>query len=160
MPNDKVVENLNKALAMELTAAHQYQLHAHVLDDWGLGKLALKMREEMTEELGHADAFIARLMFLKGDPELALDKAPHRAGDLLEMFRTDLSDEEEAIDFYTKAASHAAEVGDIGSRTLFEKTVLDEEGHKAWLELQIELISRVGEMAYSANFMDIGNEEA
>lgn len=160
MSNKKVLENLNKALAMELTATHQYQLHAHVLEDWGLGKLAVKMREEMAEELGHADAFIERLMFLKGEPQLVFDKQPHRAQDLPDMFKTDLADEEEAIEFYTKAALHAAEVGDIGSRTLFEKIVLDEEGHKAWLELQLDLIERLGEKTYSAKFMDIGEDEA
>ena len=36
MKNEATMENLQKALQMELTAAHQYQLHAHVLDDWGL----------------------------------------------------------------------------------------------------------------------------
>ena len=45
MSNNATVENLNKALQMEMSAAHQYQLHAHVLDDWGLNLLADKMRE-------------------------------------------------------------------------------------------------------------------
>jgi len=40
----KSLENLQKALSMELTASHQYLLHAHLLDDWGLDKLAEKMR--------------------------------------------------------------------------------------------------------------------
>ena len=47
MNNDQTMKNLQKALSMELTAAHQYQLHAHVLDDWGLNILSAKMREEM-----------------------------------------------------------------------------------------------------------------
>jgi len=50
MSNNKTVENLNKALQMEISASHQYQLHAHVLDDWGLDRLAAKMREEQAEE--------------------------------------------------------------------------------------------------------------
>lgn len=157
MSNEKMVEFLNRAVKMEMTAAHQYQLHAHVLDDWGLGKLAAQMREEMTEELGHSDLFIERLMFLKATPEIAFDKAPRRAESLPDMFSSDLADEEEAIAVYTKAAQHAAELGDIGSRTLFEKIVLDEEGHKAWLELQLDLIARLGEKTYSAKFMDVGD---
>ena len=52
--NSKSIENLQKALSMELSAVHQYLLHAHVLDDWGLDRLAVKMREEMQEEMGHA----------------------------------------------------------------------------------------------------------
>ncbi|WP_280178367.1 ferritin-like domain-containing protein [Pukyongiella litopenaei] len=63
------------------------------------------------------------------------------------------------MSFYTQAAKHAAEVGDIGSRTLFEKIVLDEEGHKAWLELQLDLIERLGEKTYSARLITFGDEE-
>jgi bacterioferritin len=78
MSNEKIVEFLQRAVNMEMTAAHQYQLHAHTLDDWGLTKLAAKMREEMTEELGHSDRFIERLLFLKATPELAFDKSPKK----------------------------------------------------------------------------------
>lgn len=148
MTSKKTLANLQKALSMELSAAHQYQLHAHVLEDWGIDRLAGKMREEMQEELGHSDDYIERIMFLKGDPELRFAKPPARAQSLTDMFEADLADEKEAIEFYTEAAGQAAQEGDIGSRVLFEKIVLDEEGHMAWLELQLDLISRMGEPAY------------
>ncbi|GGH31497.1 bacterioferritin [Cribrihabitans marinus] len=148
--NQKTIQNLNKALQMEMSAAHQYQLHAHVLEDWGLGKLARQMRQEMQEELGHSDRFIERLMFLKGDPEIAFEKPPARATSLVDMFKADLADEEGAIAFYTEAARMAGDAGDIGSRSLFEGIVLDEEGHKAWLELQLDLIERIGEQNYAS----------
>ena len=106
MSNATTVENLNKALQMEMTASHQYQLHAHVLDDWGLDKLAAKMREEQAEEIGHSDLFIERILFLKGDPKIAFAHAPKRAATLVDMFKADLADEEEAIAFYLKAAKH------------------------------------------------------
>ncbi|WP_085310831.1 ferritin-like domain-containing protein [Planktotalea arctica] len=61
-----------------------------------------------------------------------------------------MAHESEAIKFYTQAARQALDDGDIGSRVLFEKIVLDEEGHKARLELQLSLIARVGEAAYVA----------
>lgn len=159
MSNDKTIENLNKALQMEMSAAHQYQLHAHVLEDWGLDKLAAQMRQEMQEELGHSDRFLERIMFLKGDPRIAFEKPPHRATSLIDMFKTDLADEEDAISFYSKAAKAADEVGDIGSRTLFEAIALDEEGHKGWLELQLDLIERLGEQAYSAKFVSAGESD-
>ena len=159
MSNQKIIEYLQRAVKMEMTAAHQYQLHAHTLDDWGLTKLADQMREEMTEELGHSDLFIERLMFLKAKAELGFDKAPAVADTLPDMFKGDLADEEEAISFYTKAAMHAAEVGDIGTRTLFEKIVLDEEGHKGWLELQLDLIERLGEKTYSAKLISFDDED-
>ncbi|MCA1299180.1 bacterioferritin [Stappia indica] len=159
MSNEKIVEYLQRALKMELSAAHQYQLHAHTLDDWGLTKLAAQMREEMTEELGHSDMFIERLMFLKAAPDMGFDATPKKAETLPAMFKADLADEEEAIDYYTKAAQHAAEIGDIGTRTLFEKIVLDEEGHKSWLELQLDLIERLGEKTYSSKLVSFGHDE-
>lgn len=156
MKNEATIKNLQRALSMELTAAHQYQLHAHVLDDWGLDILAGQMRQEMQEELTHSDEYIERIMFLGGEPDLSMAKAPVKAATLEAMFKADLADEEEAIEFYTKAAMQAAEVGDIGSRTLFEKVVLDEEGHKNWLELQLSLLSRLGEQGYSQKYVSPG----
>ncbi|MEQ6204515.1 bacterioferritin [Sulfitobacter sp. HNIBRBA2951] len=150
MSNSQTVENLNKALQMEMSAAHQYQLHAHVLDDWGLNILADKMREEQAEETGHSDLFIERIMFLKGTPDIAFAKTPQRAETLEAMFKADLEDEKDAIKFYIQAARQAHQADDIGSRTLFEKIAMEEEGHKAWLELQLELIQRIGEKTYSA----------
>ena len=153
MSDTKTIENLNKALGMELSAAHQYQLHAHVLDDWGLDKLATKMREEQAEEFGHSDLFIQRILFLKGEPDMRFEKQPRRANTLQDMFAADLQDEEEAIAFYSRAAGEAAAANDIGSRMLFESIALDEEGHKSWLELQLDLMSRIGEQAYSARLV-------
>ena len=159
MSNEKTIEFLQRAVKMEMTAAHQYQLHAHTLDDWGLTRLADQMREEMTEELGQSDLFIERLMFLKAKPELSFDKAPVAAETLPAMFKGDLADEEEAIAYYTMAAMHADELADIGTRTLFEKIVLDEEGHKGWLDLQLDLIERLGEKTYSAKLISFGDED-
>ncbi len=153
MRDNESMELLQKALHMELTAAHQYQLHAHVLDDWGLDLLAAQMREEMHEELGHSDQFIARIIFFDGNPDLEFYKKPVQADSLVDMFKSDLADEEEAIEFYTMASQHASKVGDIGTRTLFEKIALDEEGHKGWLELQLSLIKRLGEQAFSAKYV-------
>jgi len=153
--NAKVIENLQTAVSMELAAVNQYLLHALVAADWGLDRLAAKMREEMQEELGHAENYARRIVFLKGDPVLKAAKTPHRAQALRDMFEADLRDEQDAIKFYTQAARTADEVDDIGTRDLFERTALDEEGHMAWLELQLSLLKRMGEPAYIA--MQIGD---
>lgn len=150
---------MQAALAMELTAAHQYQLHASVLSDWGIDRLAAQMREEMQEELGHSDDYINRILFLKGDPKLELAKPPEVAESLVKMFESDLADEKEAIEFYTAAARQADEVGDIGSRSLFERIVMDEEGHMGWLELQLDLLKRMGEPAYISKHMSAPGED-
>ena len=139
---------LQKALSMELSAVQQYLLHAHVLDDWGLDKLAAKMREEMHEELGHAGQFIDRILFLGGTPDVVPAKPPVRAASLKAMFEADRTDEAEAIEVYSKAAKGAGEANDIGSRVLFETIALDEEGHYGWLDQQLALLDRMGEPAF------------
>lgn len=155
MSNAQTLANLQKSLSMELSAVHQYQLHACVLDEWGMGLLASKMREEMKEELTHSEEFLSRILFLKGNPQLEMQKTPVRATSLKQMFQTDLTDEKEALAFYTTAAYQANEVHDIGTRQLFEKIAIDEEGHMSWLELQLDLLERLGEPAYIAKHMSM-----
>ncbi len=159
MSRDETLRNLQAALSMELTASHQYQLHASVLTDWGMDRLATKMREEMLEELRHSDAFISRIMFLKGKPSLVLAKTPGLVDSLSEMFQSDLDDEKDAITFYTNCARQASEAGDIGSRALFERIAMDEEGHMAWLELQLDLLKRMGEPAYISKHISAPGED-
>lgn len=159
MNREATLKNLQTALAMELTAAHQYQLHASVLTDWGIDRLASQMREEMQEELGHSDSYIERIMFLKGEPNLEFAKPPALAESLAQMFESDLADEKEAITFYTSAARQADEAGDIGTRALFERIVMDEEQHMAWLELQLDLLKRMGEPAYISKHMSAPGED-
>lgn len=147
------IDNLQKALAMEMTAIQQYLLHAHVLDDWGLDVLATQMRQEMTEELGHAGRFIDRILFLGGDPVVKPSKAPKRSQSLEEMFKADLDEEKGAIEFYTEAAKAADDDRDIGTRMLFEGIALDEEGHMDWLTRQLGLLERMGVPTYTAQQM-------
>ena len=157
--NTETLKNLQTAVSMELAAVNQYLLHALVAEDWGLGKLAAKMREEMLEEFGHAEEYARRIVFLKGDPELKPAKTPQRAQSLADMFEADLRDEQDAVKFYINAARAANEAGDIGTRNLFERTSLDEEGHMAWLELQLSLLKRMGEPAFTAMQIDGSNGE-
>jgi bacterioferritin len=155
LSNTETISNLQKALAMELTAMHQYQLHACVLDDWGLDLLATKMRAELQEEFVHSEQFLVRILFLKGDPQLSFEKQPVRAASLMDMFATDLADEKQAIEFYTQASVKASAENDIGTRQLFERIAVDEEQHMNWLELQLDLLKRMGEPAYIAKHMSI-----
>jgi bacterioferritin len=153
------IKNLQQALSMELTATHQYLLHAHVLEDWGLETLAAKMHEEMQEELGHAGNFIDRILFLDGDPKVSEQKPAHRADTLKDLFEADLKDEKEAIAFYTEAANAAREDDDVGTRAMFERIVMDEEGHMDWLKQQLDLIRRIGEQSYIAQHMTLKPSE-
>ncbi len=147
--DEKVIEYLNKALRSELTAVSQYWLHYRLQEDWGLGHMAKKSREESIEEMHHADKLITRIIFLGGHPNLQkLD--PLRIGqDPKETLECDLAAEHEARALYKEAREHCESVGDYVSKNLFEELMTDEEGHIDFLETQLELYDRVGAERYA-----------
>ena len=140
----KVIEYLNKALRHELTAVSQYWLHYRLQDDWGLGSMAKKSREESIAEMEHADKLIERIIFLEGHPNLQkLD--PLRIGqNPRETLECDLAAEQSARKLYKEARDVCKDAGDYVSMSLFESLMSDEEGHIDFLETQLELYDRVG----------------
>lgn len=154
----KVIEYLNKALRVELTAVSQFWLHYRLQKDWGYGKLAKKMREESIEEMEHADKLIDRIIFLEGHPNLqTLD--PLRIGEnVRETLTCDLAAEMDAVALYTEARKYCADVGDYASMHLFEELILDEQGHIDFLETQIALHDEIGAQNYGQLNADPANE--
>lgn len=144
----KVIEALNAALRHELTAVSQYWLHYRLQEDWGLGKMAKKSREESIEEMEHADSLIQRIITLGGHPNLQkLD--PLRIGQTVqETLEADLAGEESAAKLYRECRDVCAEAKDYVSMKLFEELLADEEGHIDFLETQLELFHKLGEAAY------------
>ena len=153
MANKKTLKNLQKALSMELTAAHQYQLHSHVLDDWGIDRLASQMREEMQEELGHSDAFIERILFLDGLPNLQ-DLHKLKVGeDPIECLGADLQLELNSRATTAAAVTQCEETRDYVSRDLLMKILADTEEHIDFLENQHKLIELMGAQNYLQSAM-------
>ncbi|HYF53897.1 MAG TPA: bacterioferritin [Salinarimonas sp.] len=145
----KVIDYLNRGLRSELTAVNQYWLHYRLLEDWGYLDLAKTWRKESIEEMGHADRFVERIIFLDGFPNLqVLD--PLRIGqNVQEIIECDLAAEHEARALYLEAAKYCDEVNDRVSKRLFEDLAVDEEGHIDFLETQLELISQIGLQLYA-----------
>ncbi|MBN9082385.1 MAG: bacterioferritin [Rhizobiales bacterium 62-17] len=145
----KVIDYLNKGLRSELTAINQYWLHYRMLKNWGFNDLAKKWREESIEEMGHADKFVDRILFLEGFPNMqSLD--PLKIGQTVEeIISSDLASEMSARALYLEAAAYCASINDRVSKLLFEELASNEEEHIDFLETQQELIRQVGIQLYS-----------
>jgi bacterioferritin len=145
----KVIDYLNRGLRSELTAISQYWLHYRLLDNWGYKGLAKRWREESIEEMGHADRFTDRILFLDGFPNMqVLD--PLRIGqNIKEILDCDLAAEHEARALYLEAAKYCDQVNDRVSKELFEDLAGDEEGHIDFLETQLTLVEQIGLQLYA-----------
>lgn len=112
--NSKSLANLQTALSMELAAIQHYLLHAHVLADWGLHRLAEKMRAEMTEELGHAGRFMERILYLEAMPKVQAAKDAAKDSDLgtRRLFEDIAIEEEGHVDWLTRQIALLAKLGE------------------------------------------------
>ena len=149
----KIIERLNDVLTAELTAINQYFIHARMCENWGYEKLWKKIRAESIDEMKHADALIARILYLEGVPNLQKLGKVNVGETVPEQFTLDLQLEKDAIVMLNDSIALATQHGDNGSREIFEKILLAEEEHANWLETQLGLIKQLGEAHYLAQQM-------
>ncbi len=142
--NEKVIVHLNAVLKNELTAINQYFLHAKMLKDWGLNRLAAHEYEESVDEMKHADQLVERILFLEGLPNLQSLHNLMIGEDVRELLECDKKLEEQAIPDLRAAIADCEEVGDYVSRELFNSILESEEEHVDWLETNLGLIDKVG----------------
>jgi bacterioferritin len=146
----KIIALLNDILTSELTAINQYWLHARLCENWGYQRLWHKIREESLDEMKHADALVARILYLDGHPNLQKLGKLNIGQTVPEALRSDLQIETEAIPRFNEGIELARAQGDNGTRELLEGMLVSEEEHANWLEEQLTLIAQVGEQNYLA----------
>jgi bacterioferritin len=153
-PNDTEINaHLNRALRNELTAINQYFLHAKMLEDWGLGRLASHEREESIDEMKHADELMERILFLEGLPNLQDIGKLYVGQSVQEILECDLKLEMEAVPDLRESIEYCEKTGDFVSRVLFTNILASEEEHIDWIETQLDLIKKIGVERYTQSQM-------
>jgi bacterioferritin len=146
----QVIDTLNLQLADELTAVSQYMVHSEMCANWGYAKIADVTEKRAIDEMKHAEKLIGRILFLEGKPVVSSLNPMHIMGDVPAQLQSDHVAEEGAIASYNAAIRQCAELGDAGSRELFEDILEDEEEHIDWLESQLDQIGQMGLQNYLA----------
>jgi bacterioferritin len=143
-----VIEKLNEQLADELTAVDQYMVHAALCANWGYEELHDAIEHRAIDEMKHAERLIDRIIFLEGVPVVSKLNAMHIGADVKSQLENDHAAEDGAIKTYNECIKVCVEVGDNGSRELFESILKDEEVHIDWLEAQLDQITQMGIQVY------------
>ena len=151
--NPKIIEVLNKALTVELTAINQYFIQARIWKNWGYNKLASKQYHEALGEMKHAETIIDRVLFLEGVPAISRYDVIRVGTNVKDQLRNDLKLEMDGAKVYNEGVDLCLKLKDAVSRELMEHILVESEGHIDWLESQLGIIEQVGIENYLAEQM-------
>lgn len=146
-----VPELLNQVLRAELTAVHQYLLHAAMCKNWGYERLHDHYAHLANEEVHHSAGLIDHILYLNSTPDVAQVDPIMHGNDVEAVFRADLDFEREDVELLRKAIAHCSNVWDFTTRHLLEHMIEDSEEHVDWFETQLRTIKQAGIQNYLAD---------
>jgi len=152
--NEKIIERLNALLADELTAINQYIVHSEMCANWGYERLHKAIEKRAIDEMKHAEKLVARILFLEGRPIVSSLNKINIGSQVEGQHANDWTGEDQAIKAYNEGVRLATEIGDNGTRELFESILVEEEGHIDWIEAQLDQIKQMGIQNYLVEQID------
>lgn len=141
----KSVELLNKAIADELSAIHQYMFFHFHCDDRGYDLLAGLFKKTAIQEMTHVERLAERILFLKGEIEMKVAQEVKKITDVTEMLKLAAAMEKESAQEYNLWANECAKNADSASKQLFEELVAEEEKHFDQFDTEMENIQSFGD---------------
>ena len=141
----KSIELLNKAVADELSAVHQYMYFHFHCDDQGLDLLANLFKRTAIEEMLHIERLAERILFLKGEVEVAASHPVKKVTNVKEMLEMARGMEESSVRDYNQWANECSANADSMSKKLFEELVMDEERHYDQYDTEHDHLAEYGD---------------
>ncbi len=142
---EKSIELLNKSVADELQAVHQYMYFHFHCDDQGYDLLANLFKRTAIEEMMHIEKLADRILFLKGEVEMKAAGDVKKIHDVEKMLEEAAKMETESANDYNKFANECAQQADSVSKKLFEELVADEERHFDQYDKEMENMQKFGD---------------
>jgi bacterioferritin len=141
----KSIDLLNKAVADELSAVHQYMYFHFHCDDQGFDLLANLFKRTAIEEMLHIEQIAERILFLKGDVEMKASADVKKVQDVKAMLIMASEMETSSANDYNNWANECAKNADSVSKKLFEALVADEERHFDQYDVEMENLKKFGD---------------
>ncbi len=146
--NSKIIGLLNDALKAEFSAIQQYWLHGLTLKHWGFHKIGQLFIDESVEERAHVNKIAKRILQLGGYPKFdAIDKVSI-GEDIVEMLNYNLTFEQNTIIQYRNSIHEISSQHDYTTADMLTDILIEEEGHKEWLQSQLRIIAEIGVAQY------------
>ncbi|PLX21957.1 MAG: bacterioferritin [Marinilabiliales bacterium] len=142
---EKSIELLNKAIADELTAVHQYMYFHFHCDDQGYDLISALFKKTAIEEMMHIELLADRVLFLKGEVELVAADEVKKIHNVKEMLDLATKMEESSANDYNMWANECSKNNDSASKKLFESLVDDEERHFNQYDDELENLAKFGD---------------
>ena len=141
----KSIELLNKAVADELLAIHQYMYFHFHCDDQGYDLLASLFKNTAIQEMEHVEILSERILFLNGDVDMKVVGAVKKIKDPKEMVKCAAQMEDDSAKEYNEWANICSANADSASKKIFEDLVLEEERHFDQFDVEMENMEKYGE---------------
>ena len=133
---------LSRALSHEMAAVQQYLLQAKLAGMWGLTEQGTRFRNDVNEELVHAERLMERMLVL-GIPCNATQLPAARPGRTFEeMLYIDRDIEIEAIRLYEEIAAYCERRRDGETLQLVRSILDDELTHLRELDQQLAAVRK------------------
>lgn len=152
--HEKSIELLNRTVAEELSAVHQYMYFHFHCDDQGFDLLAGLFKRTSIEEMLHVEKAAERILFLNGEIKMQASEAVQEIHDVRKMLERAAAMEAQSVKEYNEWANECGANADSATKRIFEDLVADEERHHDQFSNEMDNIDRFGEKYLALQTME------